>query len=77
MKVCEAGQTLAYRCVVVCDVHASGALTMNADSHFCCILFSYTSHVLFLGVKFAKMITLDHFLKPCMTTSTTSYRVLE
>lgn len=53
MKVCEAGQTLAYQCVVVCDVHVSGALTMNADSHFCCILFSYTSHVLFLGVKFA------------------------
>lgn len=53
MKVCEAGQTLAYRCVVVCDVHVSGALTMNADSHFCCILFSYTAHVLFLGVKFA------------------------
>lgn len=37
MQVCEAGSTLAQRCVVVCDVRLSGAYTMNNLSYLCCI----------------------------------------
>ena len=29
MQVCQAGQTLAQRRVIVCDVHVSGAFTMK------------------------------------------------
>lgn len=41
MQVCEAGKTLAQRCVVVCDVHVSGAFTMNNRSYLCCIFLHF------------------------------------
>lgn len=38
MQVCKSGQTTAKRCVVVCDVHVSGAFMMKYLSNLCHIL---------------------------------------
>lgn len=56
MRVCEAGYTVAKRCVVVCDVHVSGAFMMKYLYYLILIVLYVLCK--FLGIHIASYILL-------------------